>query len=396
MNCATLNLFGSPDLLRGLKPELLLAWLAPARGYLAGRGFAWPSGPRAQMDYEGLSRLLLEPTPDIPASFVDSLCLVQGMACRAGMETILAHAEETGLDLRLGPDPTPADVAVSLWLEDPPRLECLHNRRQMLRPRQFLYFMASTRPLPDFAGPDAAQLAELQARLNEFYLAWRRGPGARVFAYRRDHEWWFLVRHGAPFRREAALEHGEPTTILYRPQEHDVLVYDPRRGEMRVNCCGSRERTVLLRHFGRCLFGQPDFFPSVAKYTLAPLVHRGRDCLACADIPGIARVRLTRVEFYHRGTPWERITRKAEDIFDLIDHRKLQWPACLEEITRATFEFTFWRSKRPCQLTLVPCNQAECSRAGDIPLLSAWLERRQFAAAAETGTPIRVTPDSNL
>src|SRR5258705_122034 len=114
---------------------------------------------------------------------------------------------------------------------------------------------------------------------------------------------------------------------------------------MALNCCCDRERRVLLRTFGTCLFGRHDFFPGTAKYTLAPLVG-GRECLACADVFGIQEVSLVEVEFHCRPEPWKRITHRADDIFELVDRGELEWPKKVEEITRATFKVRFWRTRR--------------------------------------------------
>ena len=414
--------FSNPETLRKIRTDLLLAWLKPAAGYLEKNGVLLPKtdadGVRPSsvaatsalmnaennmgtrwnaslpfLDYDKLARLFMEPEPDMPADLAESLFLIHEMANPSGMDFIIESAEANGLNLGLGDDVTPADVAVQAWLLDRQLLENLHNCQEVTRPRSFRYFSTNADPLPPFDGPTAEQLAELETRLGIFYEAWKRGQGARVFAYphpssdvsrftfhasRPPAEWWFLVRHGAPCRREGAMEHGQPTSIFYRPQSHDVLVYDPARGEMRINCCTARERRVLLRLFGSCLFGRNDFFPGTAKYTLAPLVWRGRDCLACADVPAIERVNLTEVEFYHADAPWQRVTRKAEDIFELIERAEVRWPAKIEQITRATFEVKFWQARRPRRLTLVPCNKAQYGRDEDSTVLEQWLAAREF------------------
>ena len=51
-------------------------------------------------------------------------------------------------------------------------------------------------PPPPFPDPTPGQLEELEARLNRFYHAWKRGRGARVFVYWQEEECWFLIRHG--------------------------------------------------------------------------------------------------------------------------------------------------------------------------------------------------------
>jgi hypothetical protein len=156
------------------------------------------------------------------------------------------------------------------------------------------------------------------------------------------------------------------------------MVYDPVRGELRVNCCGKRERAVFLRAFGMHFFGRADFFPGQAKYTLAPLVRSGRDCLACADVPGVERVSLTEVEFFFDAHPWQRVTRRAADIFTLVEHEQVEWPKHVESITRATFQVKFRDAKRPRQVTIVPCNRALYGRDDDGARVEAWLAARNF------------------
>jgi hypothetical protein len=238
-----------------------------------------------------------------------------------------------------------------------------------------------------FESPGLQQVRDLERRLDAFYVAWRRGTGTRVFAYCQQRvwhtspEWLFLVRHGAPFRREEAMENGEPTSVLYRPRQYAVLKYDTARGEIGVYSSAPREERMLLKIFGRTLFGRDDFFPGGAKFDLTPLVESGRACLTCRDVPGIENVRLTDVEFFQREVPWRRVLQQAGDIFALVEQNELQWPKEIEQITRATFTVKFWRQKRPRRVTIVPCNRALYSRNEDAGLLEKWMEARSFIQA---------------
>jgi hypothetical protein len=197
-------------------------------------------------------------------------------------------------------------------------------------------------------------------------------------------EWLFLVRHGAPFRREEAMENGEPSSVLYRPRKYAVLKYDTARGEMGVYCSAPREERILLKVFGRTLFGRDDFFPGGAKFDLSPLVKRGRSCLACADVFGIEHVSLTDVEFFHRREPRRRESQHAEDVFTLVERSCVKWPEEVNEITKATFTFRLWRQRRARKLTILPCNRAVYSRDEDSQILERWMEARSIAKCRVT------------
>ena len=144
-----LKRFTRPETLRKIRPESLLAWLETARAYFEQQGLELPERAEARgLDYERLSRILLEPSPQMPAELVDSLYLIHEMAHAAGMDAILEAARERRLDLNLGERPTPADVATQAWLADRRLVETLHHRQELRRARSFQYFSSEVEPLP--------------------------------------------------------------------------------------------------------------------------------------------------------------------------------------------------------------------------------------------------------
>jgi hypothetical protein len=160
-----------------------------------------------------------------------------------------------------------------------------------------------------------------------------------------------------------------------------VLKYDTGRGEMGVYCRTRQEQRVLLRVFGSCLFGRNDYFPGTKKFDLRPLVELGRGSVACADVPGIARVQLTDVEVFERREPWKRYTMEADDVFHMVENGHFRWPKEVQDITRATFQVLFWRERRPRRVTIVPCNRALYSRDGDWLLMERLMLARGFIKA---------------
>ena len=388
--------FTNPETFRKIRPDLLWAWLKQSESYFNKRGLVLPASGEnlgadafsPRLDYDGLVRVFMEPTADMPLELVEGLHLVHEMGRPARVEKMFQEACKSGLDLGLGEDATPVDVAVKLLLLDPRVLEDLCNCDVMARRRSFEYFTTDAVPVPHFDGPTLEQKRRLEEKLNAFYVACRRGGGTRVFSYchrklgQDSPEWLFLVRHGGLFRREEAMENGEPTSVAYRPREYALLSYDAGRGEMGVYCIEERERKILLKVFGRVLFGRDNFFPGTAKFDLAPLVSRGRAALAWADVPPIEQVRLTDLEFFRRRAPWRRVIQQAEDLFALIEHGELCWPRDVTEITRATFTVKFWHQSRARRVTIVPCNRALYSRDEDSPILERWMTARQLIQPA--------------
>jgi hypothetical protein len=390
--------YTNPETFRRFRPDLLFALLKQSEGYFKKRGLllpgtdeqlALPINPESRcdtstgFDYDALVRVFMEPTPDMPSELVEGLHLIHEVGRPGSLDNMLDEARTNGLELGLGDNATPEDVALKLLLMDRRLLENVHHCRELKRRRKFQYFTTDAAPIPRLHEPKLEQLRGLERRLEAFYVASHCGPGTRVFAYCQQKiwhdspEWLFLVRHGAPYQREGSMERGEPASVFYRPRRHAVLKYDTSRGEMGIYCKTPREQRVLLRSFGICLFGRPDFFPGRAKFDLRPLVERGRACLACADIPGIEQVRLTEVEFFRRTEPWRRELQQADDIFSLIEGQKIQWPEDINEFTRATFTVKFWRQKKARQVTIVPCNRALYTRDEDSPIFERWLEARE-------------------
>src|SRR5262249_37011384 len=102
--------FTNPETFRRIRPDLLWAWLKQSEGDFTKRGLVLPPtcehlgvdalSPR--LDYDGLVRVFMEPTADMPVELVDGLHLVHEMGRRARVESMFQEACRSGLDLGLG------------------------------------------------------------------------------------------------------------------------------------------------------------------------------------------------------------------------------------------------------------------------------------------------------
>jgi len=231
---ATYNLrrFAHADGLKAIAREHLLALLKPHKSYFDDRGLTLPPPSASDgIDYDQLVNVLMNPDTDTPKGLLDALYFVHEMATPEAMDVLLQEAENNGISLDGNPDPTAADVAVQVYLQDKDLLERKHAEQYLLKPRSFEYFQTDTHPIPKFKQPTAKALVALEKDLDDWFEKKKRGRGSKVFVYPKKDSVWFLVRHGDPLRREGSLDGGQASSVFYRPEKYDVLVYEPTIGD---------------------------------------------------------------------------------------------------------------------------------------------------------------------
>ena len=336
-----------------------------------------PQSSKAGLDYDRLVAVLMSPGRDTPEELLEALFLVHEMATREAMDILLDQAERHGIALDGPPDPTAADVAVKVYLKDRALLERTHAERYLARPRCFQYFCTAVRPVPPFRWPSRRRLAALEKDLDDWFEHRKRGRVSRVFAYPKNDSIWFLVRHGDPFRREGSIEEGETSSVFYRPEKHDVLVYGPVLGEIRMHACSKGEKDIYRVLFGRHLFADEDFFPDTCKFTLEPLRRDGPASVVCTDVDGMDWVRLQEIRYFRGGTEKEVEVRRANDLFVVLEGGGRGIPA-RAPIIRASFQVKFNDSKTARSVTISPSNTVQYARDSDADLVETWLRKRGF------------------
>jgi hypothetical protein len=377
-----LTQFSHPEILKQVAPKRLLKLLSPHAKFLASRGLPLPTktGPIV-LDCEILATILMSPdaVDMLPKPLIEALYFIDEMATPQGMDSLLQEAKRQDLKLDDGEDHSPADVAVQVWLIDRDVLERKHAERHLTRPRSFEYYQADGDEVPAFAVPTDAALRALEQDLDDGFEKKKRGRGARVFAFPSDNEIWFLIRHGDPYKREGSIESGKPSSVFYRPEKFDVVVYQRAVGEIRIHAGSPWEREMYRRQFGKHLFGDDNFFPGDRKYTLAPLRESGADCLKCFDVEGIEWVKLIEVQYFWGGEHGEIEICKTTDIFAALEAHGRTIPE-KPRIILAKLQVKFSDSKTPRAVKIRPGNIAEYTRDGDSVLVEEWLTRRGFIA----------------
>lgn len=373
------RLFTKADRLKNISVANLVALFNPWSDYLAGRGVVL-AGNEEDFPFERLSAVLMTPNDDTPTELVDALYFIHETASDFRAEDLLDIAAPIGLDLVLGDDATPADIAVRIWLVRPDLLRDSHSRTVVFNQKRFEYFRSRTpEPLP-FPEVSEEQTLQIQAAFDDWFGNKRKGRGTRFLVFRRGRRVWMLVRHGLPMRREGKhQDSGETATELYRPQQHDVIVYDEVTGELGVHTTTKGEKELYLGTLSFILFNNPDQFSNKPKYSFDPLINDGVEALACGDIEGMDHVTLIEVQKFW-GTFSERETRKADDLFAAFGDR---WQDRLRggKITSATFKVRFSNSSKDRSVMIRLPNIARYDRDDDSDLVEQWLAARGFTTA---------------
>jgi len=369
--------FTDPDRLQTIAPARLRAFLAPWRDYLAARGFVFP-GAAEGIDYAGLAQILLTPDHSTPRDMVNALYYVHETASAEDMDELIAAVRRQGIPLDDDPAATPADLAIDVWLAAPDILQSRHSETVARKQQNFEYFAPNRTVQGLFPEIGDGLRLQMETELDNWFEGHRRGRGCRIFVFRHRPFAWILVRHGLPMRREAGhQDDGGATTEFYRPQQHDVLIYDERTGEMGVHATTKGERNLYLRTFGLLLFGDEDHFPPAAKFTLDPLVEDGAEALNVGDIDGISAVRLVECRRYWGGAFKELEIRKAENVFAALAARRAPGLAG-GRLVGATFKVKFDGFEKERSVTIRPPGIARYERNEDSELVEHWLRDRGF------------------
>lgn len=387
-----LRRFSNPSTLRAILPERLLAFLAPFQEFFNARGYALPlAEPGVEIDYPALVDIFMSPDMSTPRSLLDGLFLVDEMSTPEGMDALLEAATAAGRSLDPGADSSPADIAVQVWLLDSDILERKHAEQFLFKPKSFEYYQTESDEPPSLTRPTLATRRNLERDLDDWFEEKKRGRGSRVFVYPNDDEVWFLVRHGEPFKREESLQGSDVSSVCYRPLKYDVIVYDCRCGELRINARLVGEKKKYRELFGEHLFGDKNCFPGTDKYTLEPLRELGPDAMACGDVDGIDWIVLTEIQYFWGGSQGEIEIRKAADVFAALEARGRPMPE-KARIIKAVFKVKFTESKTPRPVKIRPSNIAEYARDQDAPVIEQWLRLRGFLANEEAVPNVAAAP----
>jgi hypothetical protein len=370
--------FSDPAILKAISRPLMVQFLQRYVEFLAGRHFNMCAGD--EFDYDHLASILMSPDEDTPEELLDALFFIDEMSLTEYYDDLMDKMPTAGIDPASLPEPTAADLAVAIWLTSPNLLESIHAERFMVRAKKFDSFLTTCSTIPSFTLPTAATIQNIEDDLNCWFETKKRGRCTKVFVFMRDETAWFLVRHGEPYKREGTLKNGESSSIFYRPEKFDVLLYNPQLGEFSVHASTKGEKKAYCKYFGKHLFGSESMFDienTGAKYSLDMLRIEGSDSLLCTDVDGIDEIKLCELQFRHDANIYHIEIHKADDVFESIKSQSRCIPASAS-LVRASFKITFTNSVRPRTVSVRPPNVAIFDRESDNEIVNTWLEKRGF------------------
>ena len=368
--------FSHPDALRAINPVRLARFLEPYRDYFTARGMDLSAA--TTLDHEKLVSILMSPDDRSPAEMVDALYYVDETSSNEDMDDLLERARGRGLHISADLLMTVADVALQVWLEAPDVLRDRHAETVAFRQKNFLYYGGAHGTHRSFPMIDEELRLRIQAELDDWFEKHRRGRNCRVFVFPEERKTWILVRHGRPLRREAVhRDDDKPAVEVYRPQQHDVLIYDASCDEMGVHAETKGETKLYLSCFGRFAFGDAEYFPPADKFSLDPLIEDGAASLLCEDVEGIEKVTLFEYRRYWGGAFGEMETRRASDIFAALETRG-QTLNAKGRLVAASFKVKFTGVAKERGVTIRPPRNALYERNDDSELIERWLANRGF------------------
>jgi len=379
MSNYNLRRFAQPDVLKNIGQDNLITFLKRYESYLTGRDFSFELNEDGELDFETLCQVLMNPSEDMDIDFVEALFFIQEMSGDEHFEELSDQAEANNISVH--EDSTATDLALALWLHDPELLKRPHAEVMIFKPKSFMYFQSDQKSPETFDLPKPETVRGLEQDMDRWFTQNKRGAGCRILPVSADDEnkIYFLIRHGMPFKREGKIESGQSKTIFYRPEFHDVVVYDRANNELAVfNKSGARkERAMYLELFSQHFFGQAEYFPGEGKYTLQPLIDNGVDALACTDIDGLENVKLVEIQHQFLGPYNDKQTLRSNDVFASLESRNKPFPA-FGRLVSASFSVKFENAKRPRMVKVRTPNVANFDRKEDSHLIGAWLRKRGF------------------
>jgi len=322
--------------------------------------------------YKRLAAVFLRPE-GIPKELHEALYYIKGLDSDNGLNRIAQAVKAGRLVIDMAEDSSTADKALQAWLQDAELVRNLHIEVGLDAGKSFTHFKPLRRTVPPMADFRTAK-GPFEKELAAVFKEHGRGAVCEIEVHCRNGESVFIVRHGAPYRRDTEYRNAAAAPLYYWPGVLDLIVYDPGAQTLRMNVQPSWLRKVYAQHFGRHFFGDAGLFAEGEVFTLQPLRELGRRALEGA-VYGIEEIALVELQTVADEALDDVRVRRSKDVFTSYEREK-GLPAD-EELKQASFRIRF-EGARSHRTVTVSGNRARYTQDHNGRRVTKWLRGSGF------------------
>lgn len=378
--------FVNVEILRQLDQENLVVFLKKYESYLLERGFCFETNEDGEIDFVKLSEILLRPNGEEARKLFEQLCLLHEVSEAKRFDDLLRHAEASGVVV--SNKATPADVALKIMLVNPDQLLRFRAEIQISKLKTYIHFVSDAPPPDDFPAPTTDDIERLKSVMNNFFDKKRGGRGCNLFVDPDPSggKYHFLISHGMNYTRQGSVDNEKSTSVFFRPENHDVVVLDPRHNRLAIYNKSQQkgEREMYARTFGATFFGDTDHFYQDSIFTLDPLLSKGKSALVCSDIEGIEEVRLVELHVKYNSKYGDSCILRSKDIFASMSESNQELPKN-SNLIEAKLEFKMSGAQQRRHATVSRFGKTRYDRNHDSEKIEEFLQKREFMIVDEPG-----------
>lgn len=371
---ARLSRYTDAQIFRRFSPVLLAQFFSTYENELRRRGISLPSDPNADnMPYDQIASLFFHADPSLIDLF-DAILMIGKVSSEQGRGAI--HEAAAAQDVQIPAHISSAyDIALWSWLYHPAVVEQAGYRITMHKARSFFYFSSMLEEnTPPFDSSDEA-IERFASAMESLYSASSKGGKVKLLVESAGDEVWLLIRHGGYLERRGDINNdtGEVTTVCFRDEEYDVLVYNQRYRELKIRNNTDKIVSSMRFHFGQVFFGSGHMFVRRETFPLALLQGNDFSFLNATRIPGIFSVRLAEIRYSIPGAATTQIHAKSTDLLQSADSQGRIVPENATVLNYVKLHVRFDRESRPRSVELFSPNKSSFARESDAPLVEQWL-----------------------
>lgn len=369
-----------PNHLKSIDQDRLIGLLNLDADFFSQRGYPLPDDP-SELDYNKIGSILNDPS-GMSTELQEAMFEVNELAKpdEELYDIILEKINGKSWAKNIGDEPSQADLAVLVFLNERSLIEEIHAQNYLRKPKSFLYYRTKSKDLK-FTRPSDEDLESLRESLNIVFKEKKRGDEtAKVIIIEEEDKKLvnFLVRRGDPVARQAVIDdNGESGSVFYRPEQYDLLVYNAQYGEFRITAKTQWLGTLYRQAFGEYCFGDSEFFAEVSRYSFEPLRELKDQALRADEFPTIEKVKLKEIHIYHPlGETGHTEIRKGTDLFRSFDEEDIEIPA--GDIQKVSFAIKLKGVKSPQTLKIGDTNKESVGNDQNRALFEEWMRKRGF------------------